>query len=475
MIVPELVPALLQAMTWTVFAYFVVSNGVQTLLLGGAAVELWRHAQTSWGERPDRLLGSPATPSMSVLAPAFNEATTVGESVRALLTLSYPGLEIVLINDGSTDGTLRVLQETFDLVAIHPVFRRQVETQPVRALYRSRAHPGLVVIDKENGGKADSLNAGLNLATGELVCAVDADTLIEPDAFLRIVRPFLGRDDVVAAGAPIRVVNGSAVRDGRVVAVRSPRRPLAGIQAVEYLRAFLFGRLGWNVLGGNLIVSGAFGMFRRDAMLGAGGYLHDTVGEDMELIVRLRRRGVGVTAPSRVTFVPDPIAWTEVPETLAVLGRQRDRWQRGLADVLWRHRGLFGNPRAGALGLFVFPYFVVVELLGPLIEVIGLVGLAAAVALDAVNVPFAVLFLLVAYGWGLILSLAALLLHHATTDDGIPASDLARQVGWAFLENLGYRQLTVLWRVRGLVRYLQRRTDWGTMSRRGFTTVSAPR
>jgi cellulose synthase/poly-beta-1,6-N-acetylglucosamine synthase-like glycosyltransferase len=327
------------------------------------------------------------------------------------------------------------------------------------------------VADKVNGGKADALNAGLNLATGELVCAIDADTLIEPDALQRLVRPFLRSEGVVAAGGTIRIANQAVVKGGRVVQARAPRRPLPGFQVVEYLRAFLFGRLGWNRLGGNLIISGAFGLFRRDAMLGAGGYLHDTVGEDMEMVLRLRRLGYERGGPRRIEFVPDPVAWTEAPETLRVLGRQRDRWHRGLADVLWRHRGVMLNPRYGAMGMVVFPYFVLVELLAPLVEALGLAGMALGLAMGAVDWPFAALFFLAAYALGAVLTAFTLVLEELTFHRYDRMRDRALLVVWALFENLGYRQATVVWRLQGLWKYLRGRRDWGAMERRGFGTA----
>jgi cellulose synthase/poly-beta-1,6-N-acetylglucosamine synthase-like glycosyltransferase len=339
----------------------------------------------------------------------------------------------------------------------------------VRGIYRSPSHPNLVVVDKENGGKADALNVGLDVATGELVCSIDADTLIEPDALLRMVRPFLSGPEVLAAGGTIRVANGSTVRGGRVLVPRAPRRPLPGIQAVEYLRAFLFGRLGLNRLGGNLIISGAFGLFRREAVIGVGGYLHESVGEDMELVARLRRRAVEAGGPSRVDFVPDPVAWTEVPESRRVLGRQRDRWQRGLADVMRRHRRLIFNPRYGTLGLVSFPIFFVIELMGPVVEGLGLLALPVGLAIDAVNVPFALLFLLAAYGWALLLNVLSLGLEEISFRRYPAVVDRLLLLLWAVVESLGYRQMTVFWRLRGMVKFLRGRTDWGAMTRRGFT------
>jgi cellulose synthase/poly-beta-1,6-N-acetylglucosamine synthase-like glycosyltransferase len=252
------------------------------------------------------------------------------------------------------------------------------------------------------------------------------------------------------------------------VVPRAPRQPVAGLQAVEYLRAFLFGRLGWNRLGGNLIISGAFGLFRRDSLRAIGGYQVDSIGEDMELVVRLRRAGIERGEASRAVFVPEPVAWTEAPESLRVLGRQRDRWQRGLVDVLWRHRRLVFNPRYGAIGLVVTPYFVLVELLGPVIEALGVLGLAVGLGLQLVNLQFALLFLLVVYGWGLLFSIRALLLDELTSRRYEGLADRVLLVCWALIEPLGYRQLTVVWQLRGMVRAARGRSDWGDMSRRGF-------
>jgi len=367
-----------------------------------------------------------------------------------------------------------VLERDFDLVSIHPIFPRIVDSCPIRAVLRSRTSRGLVVVDKENGGKADALNAGLNVASGELVCAIDADTIIESDALLRMVRPFLHRDDVVAAGGTIRAVNGSRVKSGRVVVARAPRHWLPALQAVEYLRAFLSGRLGWNRLGGNLIISGAFGLFRRDAMLAIGGYERHTVGEDMELVARLRRSSYESGGAGRVLFIPDPVAWTEVPASLRVLGRQRDRWHRGLADVLWRHRHVFGRPRYGSLGLVAFPYFVFVELLGPVIEAGGLLGLIAGVALGAVDWPFAALFFALAYGFGIVISTFTIALEEWSYRAYGGLRDRLILAGWSLAEGFGYRELTTLWRLRGLIKYGRGKTEWGTMTRTGFAVSSSP-
>lgn len=466
--VAAVIRAVIRYSEYLIIAYFVFVNSFYALLLLSAGRSLRLHRLRSWQQRHWHLLGSDMAPRVSIIAPAFNEERTVSESVRALLTLRYPNLEVVLVNDGSSDRTLDVLGREFDLHAIHPATEPLVEHAPLRGLYRSRRVEQLVVVDKENGGKADALNAGLTAASGELICAVDADTLIEPDALLRLVQPYIERDDVVACGGTIRVANGSTVRAGRVVERRAPRHGVAGVQTIEYIRAFLFGRLGWNRLGGNMIISGAFGLFRRDAMARAGGYLQETVGEDMELVVRLRRRGLETGGPSRVSFAPEPVAWTEVPEGLRVLGRQRDRWQRGLAETMWRHRRLFLNPRYGVLGMFVYPYFVLVELLAPVIEGFGWLLLPAALLIHAVNLWFALLLFLVAYGYGMLLSTCSVLLEELSTQPYARFRDRLWLGPWMLLESFGYRQLTVVWRLRGLWRFLRHRTEWGVMTRTGF-------
>jgi cellulose synthase/poly-beta-1,6-N-acetylglucosamine synthase-like glycosyltransferase len=454
---------------YAILAYFVIVNTFYAVLLVSAWRELRDHIRTVRGESRSRILGSPAAPRISILAPAFNEEATIEDSVRSLLALFYANLEIVVVNDGSKDKTVDVLQRVFELVPIPSVLEPQVETKPVRQLYRSRTHPNLVVADKVNGGKADALNVALNLASGDLVCAIDADTLIEPDALQRMVRPFMISDTVVAAGGTIRVANGCTIRRGRVIDMRAPTHPLAGFQVVEYLRAFLFGRVGWNRLGGNLIISGAFGLFDREAVLAIGGYAHDTVGEDMELVIRLRRRGFENDLPSDADFVPDPVAWTEVPESARVLGRQRDRWHRGLCDVLWRHRKVLFNSRYGAMGWVAFPYFVFVELLAPVIEAAGLIAGAIGLAMGIINIQFAILYFLLAYGYGLLLSIATLLLEEMSFQRYRRLRDRFVLITWAMLENLGYRQTTVWWRLRGIWKYLRGNKQWGAMERRGLS------
>ncbi len=459
---------------WFTLGYFLLVNSHYGALLLSAAYDTWLHVLTVRGERRRWILGSDIAPSISVLVPAHNETATIRESVLSILTLDYPNLEVVVVNDGSTDGTLAVLTEQFELAPIHPIYQKLLHTKPVRGLYLSRTHPNLVVVDKEGGGKADAMNVGLTVASGHLVCVIDADTLIEPDALQHMVWPFLGRNDLLAAGGTIRPANSSRVRWGRVVEPQVPRRALAGFQVVEYLRAFLFGRLGWNRLGGNLIIAGAFGLFLREAVIAAGGYASDMVAEDTELILRLRRNGYEAKGPSRVQFIPDPVAWTEAPESLRFLGRQRNRWHRGLANALWRHRRLLLNPRYGVLGLVVFPSFFFVELLAPVVEALGLLGLGIALLLRALDWHFALLFFLLAYGYDLVLTALTLMLEAVSYRRYDRPGDYLLLLIWMLLAPLGYRQLTVYWRLRGLVDSLRKRTHWDVMEHRGFGIPATP-
>jgi cellulose synthase/poly-beta-1,6-N-acetylglucosamine synthase-like glycosyltransferase len=457
----SLAAAALVRFEWAVIAFFLVVNAWYLLLLGSATLEMRRHANGARGRPGSRATGSRLLPTISVLAPHRDEESKAVEAVAALLALQYPNLEVVVINDGSRDASLEALREHFQLVPVHPIYRRRIVTRAVRGLYRSGVYPNLVVIDKDRGGKADALNAGLNVASGALVCAVDTGMLIEADALQRMVRPFLEYDNVLATGGSIRIANGCTIRGGRVADARVPGHPLAAFQVVEYMRTFLFGRLGWNRLGGNLILSGAFGLMRRDAVIDVGGYADDTVVEDMELVLRLRRRGHETRGPRRIEFVPDPVAWTLAPESTTRLGRQRAGWQRGLADALWKHRAVAFNPRYGTLGLVLTPWFLLVELLAPLVELLGVLGLALGLALGLLDPAFAVLFLLAAYGLGAVLTVFTIAMDELSFQRYPRMGDRVRLVLWALAEPLGYRQLIVLWRLLGLETWLRQESGTG--------------
>ncbi len=463
----------LSALDTTILVYFVILNSFYALLLLLSFPELWTHFQLADDEYFSRVMSAEALPPISVLVPAHNEEVTIAASVMSFLTLQYPRHEVVLVNDGSKDGTMDELIKAYDLYEVPPAIQRTIPTAAIRAVYRSRTHTRLLVIDKDNGGKADSLNCAINAARFPYVIACDADTLIEPDALLRLARPFLLRREIAAIGGTIRVVNACKVELGRVVEARVDSRWLPGCQTVEYLRAFLFGRLGWNRIGGNLIISGAFGLFARKYLLAIGGYHVGNVTEDMDLAVRLhvhlRRRGIEAAMP----FIPDPVAWTEVPASRKILHRQRERWHRGLIGTVWGRRRMILNPRYGAVGLVSLPFFTFGEMIAPVVELLGYVGLVLGLILHAVNTQFAVAFLAVAVGYGILLSMWAIVLEEVTFRRYNSRRDLWRLFYFAIIEGLGYRQLTVFSRLHAFWNVLRGETGWGVMQREGFSKPAA--
>lgn len=405
-------------------------------------------------------------PPISLLVPAYNEAATIVTSVTSLLHLQYEQYEVIVINDGSTDRTLDTLTAHFDLVPFPEPIRIQLETQPIRGAYRSQRYPSLYVVDKENGGKADALNAGVNVSHYPLCCSIDADSILQRDSLLRVAQPFLEDPCTIAVGGTCRPANGCDVRDGILRGVGLPRNPLALMQIVEYLRAFFFGRLGWSPANAILIISGAFGLFKKEALLAVKGYRSDTVGEDMDLVVRLHRHYRLKSHPYRITFIPDPICWTEVPEDIQTLRNQRIRWQRGLGDSLMDNLGLLWHPRGGAVSWLAFPFFFVFEWLGPVIEFVGYAVLFLAALLGLLSWEAFWVFTGFAFACGLLLSTSSVLLEEWSFRSYPKPRHLFALLGAAIIENLGYRQLVTWWRLVGFLRWVRGgRATWGHMHR----------
>ncbi|PVG83336.1 glycosyltransferase [Nocardioides gansuensis] len=466
------------------FAVYSVLINLSFLALTALAIgDLYAYRRRIGFAGYDEWFQDPHARGVSVLMPAYNEARGIVASVQAMTSLRYPDHEVVVIDDGSTDDTAQRVIEHFDMVEVPLVPGGAIPTKgEVQSTWVSRrgAH-NLALVVKANGGKADALNAGINHARKELVCMVDADSLLDPTALLHVARPFADNPGrVVAAGGVIRVANGSRVERGRITSVRMPRRWLARIQVVEYVRAFLIGRAGWSRLGGLLIISGAFGIFRKDALLEVGGMATDCIGEDAELVVRMHRTLAERRQRGDVVFVPEPVAWTEVPDTREVLRKQRRRWHRGLTEIYLRHRGMLFRPRYGVIGMVTMPWFLVFELIAPLVEVAGvaLLGLLLVALVvehawlpeaDLVNVPAPVLMLSASVLFAIFVTLVALLAEEVSFRRYRGLPDLFRAIRAAVEENVGYRQLNAWWRLGGLVEALRRTAhDWGDMKRQGF-------
>jgi len=464
----EMIASVLQACDLFILGYFLTLNSLYLAFSAMALVSLLRHRRRWTPKALDTVLRSPATPPISVVVPAYGEEATIADSLRGLLLLNYPQFEVVVVNDGSTDRTLDVAIEAFGLMKAPVAYQQPLETAPVRGLYRSLDHPDLVMIDKVNGGKADAINAGINAARHDLVCVIDADSLLEELALVRAVLPFIEDPTTIAMGGIIRIVNGCTVDAGRVTDVRLPAHWLARFQVVEYLRAFLAGRVAMSAMNCLLIVSGAFGLFRRDAVVQAGGFRTDTIGEDMEIIVRLHRLMRKQEKPYRIVFQPDPVCWTEVPESPAILQNQRNRWHRGTLQVLTAHAQMIGSARYGAVGMFAMPYFAIFEAASPVVETFGYVLNGAALLFGLVDVVFAQLFFLTAIAFGALISVLAVLLEEVSFRRYPRTRDLLMLVAAGVLENFGYRQLTAWWRLKGTWDFFRGRQGWGRMVRKGF-------
>ncbi|MBI3288376.1 MAG: glycosyltransferase family 2 protein [Elusimicrobia bacterium] len=457
--------------------YFFVLNASYVVLSLLAFREVHRHLLRSIYGGYEQIARSPLTPAISVIVPAHNEEVGIALTLNNLLHLDFMRYEVVVINDGSTDRTLEELKGAFHLepVAI-PDHGRGLHCAPVRAVYRSTRHHNLIVVDKENGGKADALNTGLNFATYPYFCSIDADVIMEADALQRVMQSIIetGRR-VIAVGGIIRVANGCRIEKGRIVEVAMSGNPLVVFQIVEYFRAFLCGRTGFSRFNGLMIISGAFGVFERALVLEIGGYRIDTVGEDMDLVTRLHahmcEKG---DRDYLIKFVPDPVCWTEVPSTLRVLSRQRRRWQRGLLEVLDDNARMFINPRYGLVGMIGYPFFFMFEGWGIFIELLGYVFFALVWLRGTIESDFALAFLCVSIVCGWALSLSGIVLGAMTPK---PYSKLRNLIGmtcFAFIENLGYRQLTTVLRILGNFDYMRGAGGWGGMERRGLLRQQEP-
>ncbi len=453
-----------------IIGFFVFVNvfyfSMYTISFGAIVTYLRRHMFCDYRV----IMQSELTPAVSILAPGYNESATCIESVNSLLKLNYPTAEVVFINDGSKDNTLDVVIKEFDMIKTERVYVQTIPTKPVRGIYVSQKPQfrNLILVDKQNGGKADALNVGINVSRYPLVCAIDADSILEDDALLKVVKPFLDDESVIAVGGIVRIANGCTIDRGRVTDVRLSRKLIPSFQVIEYYRAYLSGRMGWGAINGLLIISGAFGLFKRDIVLKCGGYKHDTVGEDMELVVRMHRYCREKDIPYKVEFVPDPVCWTEAPETLKILGRQRNRWHRGLLDTLLIHKKMFFNKRYGVLGLVAVPYFAIIELFGPVIEAIGYFAVGIGFYLGMVNIEIFTLFFIVSVIYGVMFSVSAVMLEEISFHRYPRTRDLLKLLVLGVVENFGYRQITVWWRIKAFWDYWRGVKTWGAMTRVGF-------
>ncbi|MAN28993.1 MULTISPECIES: glycosyltransferase family 2 protein [Mesonia] len=463
---------------FSIFAWLFIAYSILVYLgyLVGALfsfLELREYKQNNLLENEVPLLKTSNLPAVSILAPAYNESVTIIENVRSLLTLNYPAFEIVIINDGSSDDSLEKLIATFQLKKDTSPHYNFIATAEVKAVYKSQlsSFASLTVIDKENGGKADALNAGVNIAEHQLVCCIDVDCILEQDALVKLVKPFLNstKKKVIAAGGVIRIANSCTIEDGKLVKVELPKSFIARAQLLEYFRAFLMGRMAWSRIDGLLIISGAFGMFDKNLIIEAGGYNTKTVGEDMELLVRMRKMMRKKEVPYEVGFIPNPLCWTEVPEDLNVLSRQRNRWARGCAETLWIHRRMLFNPYYKTLGLLSAPYWFFFEWLAPIIEFIGILFFIYLTFTGQVNWVYSISFFIVVYFLSVLFSITAIFFEEYSFQQYKNLKDIFKLILASFLDPLIFHPLVMWYSIRGNIDLFRKKKGWGKMTRKGFT------
>jgi cellulose synthase/poly-beta-1,6-N-acetylglucosamine synthase-like glycosyltransferase len=454
----------------TLFVYYLLSNVVYLALLITAIAKNTAHRARLASLRLESLKVSPFTPPITLVVPAHNEEKFIVESVRSLLQIDYPSLELIVINDGSTDGTLDRLIGAYRLRAASIVYIQSLASAKVRGIYHSALEPRLLVLDKDAAGsKADAVNAGLNAATSPYVCVVDADSILERDSLLRIMAGVLSDPSrVMAVGGIVRVLNGSQVRDGELKEVRLPKNGIEVLQVIEYLRAFLIGREAWSKFNMLPIISGAFGIFRRDVLMKIGGFRAAAVGEDFDVVMRSHRYLQEQGKDYTIDFIPDPTCWTEVPADLKSLARQRARWHKGLLDTLWPNRDMLFRKRYGRVGGVILPYMWAFEFFAPVVEAVGYFTIVTAAILGVLSQQFFLQFLLFGYAFATMISIGAVLLEEMTYRRYTQWREVARLLLYCLVEHFPYRQLTMIWRLQGIYQYLRGDLRWREMKRIGL-------
>lgn len=466
---------ILDAIRWIGYGtlvYFILMQTYLLLLAIGSAKSLRRSHHVNRFGRVVEMLSSRTSPPISIVIPAFNEAAGIVDSVRSMSIVRYPRFEIVIANDGSSDGTLQALIEAFQLERIRIPYRPDLDSAPIRAIYRGRGGVDITVIDKENGGRADALNAGINAARYPYVLCTDADVVLDADCLVRSMQRIVeDRQRTIAVGGNIRPLNGSRVELGHLIEASVPSRLIPRMQILEYVRTFLASRPAWSHLHALPNVSGAFGIWKKSAVLAVGGFTPGHMGEDMDLTMRLHRYHIDNKIPYRIVYEPSAVIWTEVPDSARVLRRQRIRWHRGLMTTIHDFRRMIFNPRYGTVGLVSWGGFFLFEYLAPIIEFTGWIVVPLALILGALNTTSLLWLILIAFGMGLMSSLVALLLDETYGYFNSP-TDTSRLLTMALIENFGFRQLTVIWRIRAMIGGESVR-GWGNMERRGVANLGA--
>lgn len=401
---------------------------------------------------------------ISIIVPAHNEEITIIDSIESLLKLDYPMYEIIIVNDGSTDNTLNKVIKFYNLKKVTKPYRRLVPSKIALSIYQNDQKVKITLADKVNGGKSDALNLGINLSSFPMFLCIDADSIIKKDALKKIIQPFLEDDTTVAVGGNIKVSNGMTFQDGEIVDYEARDKLIVKFQKIEYLRVFLNSRVSLDGFNGNLIISGAFGLYNKQAVVNVGGYSHGLMGEDMEVIVKIHSFYRKNNLKYNTSYVPNAICYTEVPEKIKVLKNQRRRWHVGLGESLSLHRYMMFNPSYGFVGMISFPYFFFFEWLTPFLEILGLVSITLSYFLKIINLKFFFLYLLVYIGFNALISVISTVIDKFVFYDEPINGDVRFLFFYSVLEAFGYRQMVSLFRIGNILKFKQKST-WGDMER----------
>lgn len=462
---------------WFFYAYGLTLFGLYFSFVVLALIAIKKNKKQASFLDVNNIKGAQNLPSVSLIAPAYNEGKTIVTNLHSLLSLQYPFYELIVVNDGSKDDSLNILIEAFELVEIeNTVPTSKMTHAEIIGQYQStnKKFGHLTVINKKNGGRADAINCGIAIAKTNLVLCTDADCIIEQNALLKMVRPYLEELDreVIACGGGIGIANDSIIRNGTLDELRLPKSWLARIQVVEYIRAFLLGRMAWHQMDGLMLVSGAFGLYPRNRVVEVGGFDKDTVGEDLELCMRLRVHMENQGLPYDVVYIPETLCWTEAPADAKIYITQRDRWARGLWETIKKHRYLFLNKKYGAMGFFFFPYWVFFELMAPVVEILGIILITVYAILGFINWPFAGLLYIAIYLLGCVFSTLAILIYTINFKQYAKPGMVIRLILSSFIEPFSSHLIMLYAEIKGyLKKVFKVKSTWGTMTRKGFTTT----
>lgn len=452
-------------LSWIVAAYFILSNTISIVLI----LISWHSIKQS-----KKILKNQKEltqhPGVTFIVPAHNEEITIVESVYSFLETKYQNIQVVVIDDGSSDHTSQNLINEFEMIPASIKRHSQLSPSKNHTIFKSTIYSNLLLVKRLNGGKAAAINLGLDYANTPYVCTVDADTIVEKDALTKAIRPFLlHKDSLLGVAGTLRIANGARLLHRGSVEGHLGGSNLVLFQVLEYIRAFYIGRIGWDHFDGTTLLSGAFSVFKREPLVEIGGFDPTSITEDLEVTIRLRNHFGNSRKGPRFKVIGEPVAWTQAPETLGDLRRQRIRWQRGLVSVLRNNWKLFLNPRYGVVGLFAIPYMVLFEWLGPFFEVAGyavvLLGLYHQVILFDIFLSF--------FFGGLAYSILLTLLSiHVEESNYARHPNFKRD--WtmflfaAIFDNIGYRQLLSLLRLQAMIEILYKPARWGTHERKGI-------